>query len=219
MITIKFHILRTAKHHLSLIGLTLFCISLILIRVKITGTTYYMFLIWNLFLAALPLYLSTLIYNFRKLNSTWYLLYPALAVWLLLLPNAPYLITDFKHFKHENSVPFWFDLLLLASFSICGLLFGLASIKNIHLVLAKKWNKNTATLIIASICLLSGLGLYIGRFLRYNSWDILHRPIAIITDVVQHLTHTDTVSAPIGITLGFGIFQFLLFDLYNTSAQ
>jgi uncharacterized membrane protein len=217
--TLKFFAVRNMKRYLPLVVLTFFSIILLLVRVKITQSVYYLFLVWNLFLAALPLGVSLIINSTNKIKNNKYFFYPALMGWLILLPNAPYLVTDFMHFRHESSVPFWLDLLILGSFSISGFLFGLASMHNVYKTLSKKWHRAAAMLFMASTCLLSGLGIYIGRMLRYNSWDVLCHPIRLVTDVINGFVAPATILTAWGITLGFGFLQFLLFDLYTSSEK
>ncbi|MFP9113901.1 DUF1361 domain-containing protein [Flavobacterium sp. RHBU_3] len=215
--TLKFHVLRNCRRYIPIILLSAFSIALLLIRVKMTQSVFYMFLIWNLFLAGLPLVMSIIATNFKSIRNNRYLLYPTLLAWLMLLPNAPYLITDFLHFKRETTVPFWLDILLLGSFSISGFLLGLASMKNIYTLLTQIWGKTSAVLSMGCVCLLSGLGIYIGRVLRYNSWDILRHPLNLVQEITGSITNVETCYTAWGITLGFGFLQFLLFDLYTTS--
>jgi len=215
MKTLQITLTHQFKRYWLLFALAVFCLALLLVRAKITQDIYFFFLIWNLFLAYTPLALSALMIQRLNLIEKPLYFYPLLACWLLLLPNAPYLITDFIHLKREAGIPFWFDVLLLISFSVCGLLFGLASMKNIYNILAIKFSAKIASLSMTVTCLLCGFGLYLGRFLRYNSWDILQRPIELSTDIFWSLIAADTYRAAWGITLGFGTFMFLLFSLYN----
>lgn len=215
--TLKFMVIRNMKRYLPLLLIALFSMTLLLIRVKITQTVYYMFLIWNLFLAAMPLLVSIVIKSSARIKRSAYLFYTLLATWLFLLPNAPYLVTDLVHFRHENSVPFWLDLLILGSFSITGFLFGLASMKNVYTLLITRWSRFTVNFLMMAVCLLSGLGIYIGRIMRYNSWDILTRPVTLLKDISTAISGAETCCTALGITLGFGLLQFLLFDLYTTS--
>jgi uncharacterized membrane protein len=217
MKSIQLSITREFKQHFNLFALSLFCCILLLIRAKITNSIFFFFLIWNLFLAYTPLAVTSLITNNISLIDKRRYLYPAILCWLLLLPNAPYLITDFLHLKKEAGVPVWFDVLLLISFTLCGLLFGLASMKNMYNILTIKFTKLTASVSMSLTCVLCGFGMYVGRFLRYNSWDILNRPISLTADIFDSLFSIDTYRAAWGITLGFGMLMYLLFSLYNSN--
>jgi uncharacterized membrane protein len=195
MKSIQLSITREFKQHFNLFALSLFCCVLLLIRAKITSSIFFFFLIWNLFLAYTPLALTSLITNNISLIEKRRYLYPSILCWLLLLPNAPYIITDFLHLKKEAGVPVWFDVLLLISFTLCGLLFGLASMKNMYNILTIKFTKLTASVSMSLTCLLCGFGMYVGRFLRYNSWDILNRPICLTADIFDSLFSADTYRA------------------------
>lgn len=203
------------KQHRLMFLLSLFCIALLLVRAKITHSLFFFFLVWNLFLAFTPLALTWLFKWRVNLIIKPLYFYLLLALWLLLLPNAPYLITDLVHLKREGGIPVWFDVLLLVSFSVCGLLFGLASMKNVYNILTIKYSTTTAKTALVLTSFLCGFGIYVGRFLHYNSWDILQKPFVLGTDIICSLTDTDTYRAAWGITLGFGTLLYLLFSLYN----
>src|SRR5690606_20040959 len=178
---IKLSIKQSIRHNSHVLLLGAFCIALLLVRAKLTHSIFYFFLIWNLFLAFTPLAITSYLMEKPYLVEKKWLFLPMLFAWLLLLPNAPYLITDFMHLKRETSVPVWFDVLLLISFSMTGLLFGLKSMKQVFYILAIQFNYFIVWIILYGICILSGFGIYVGRFLRYNSWDVLHRPLELIS--------------------------------------
>lgn len=209
-------ITRTFSRHYILFVLAAFCISILLVRAKITHSIFFFFLIWNLFLAYTPLALTTVMRHNSKLINKKAYFYPVFLFWLLLLPNAPYIITDFMHLKRETGVPVWFDVLLLVSFSASGILFGLASMKDMFGMITAKFSLKTAWIAMGIICLLCGFGMYVGRFLRYNSWDILQKPYTMTVDILCSLTDAETCKPAWGITLGFGTLMFLLFHLYHT---
>lgn len=218
MKTIQSTLINVFRQHFLLFALAVFCIALMLVRAKLTQSIYLFFLIWNLFLAYTPLGLTSLMMNRVSIIEKWYF-YPAFVFWLLALPNAPYIITDFVHLEKQNNVPLWFDILLIGSFTACGMLFGLESMKNMHNILCVKFNKSAATAIMAITCLLSGFGIYLGRFLRYNSWDVLHKPITLTADILHSLIAIETYKPAWGITLGFGTLLFLLFRLYHDTEK
>jgi len=214
MKTLQSTLVHEFRQHFLLFALAIFCLALMLVRAKLTQSIYLFFLIWNLFLAYTPLCLTSLMMSRVTIIEKWYF-YPVFGFWLLALPNAPYIITDFVHLEKQSTVPLWFDILLIGSFTVCGMLFGLASMKNMHNILSVKFSTRAATTIMATTCLLSGFGIYLGRFLSYNSWDILHKPIALMADILHSLIATETYKPAWGITLGFGTLLFLLFRLYH----
>jgi len=219
MKTLKHTIARELKQHYQLFALASFCLGLLLVRAKLTQSVYLFFLIWNLFLAYTPLALTSLMMDKINMIEKKIVFYPAFACWLVLLPNAPYILTDFVHLNTVAGIPFWFDALLITSCTICGFLFGLASMKNMHHILTVKFSNRSATLTMAITCCLTGFGVYLGRFLRYNSWDVLHKPIALSADILHSLVAPDTCKTAWGITLGFGVLQFVLFRLYYNFKQ
>lgn len=173
-----------------------FALALFVIRVLYTGSLVFFFIPWNLFLAWLPLFFSTLMLKektrFGKL--VWFCL------WLLFLPNAPYLITDLVHLEQRLTVPFYFDLVLLFTAAWNGLLLGLLSVKNIEEQLQQQFSTVKVKLMLFCIFILSGFGIYLGRYDRYNSWHILTQPFDLLGDIglyilqpVQHI-HTWAVT-------------------------
>jgi uncharacterized membrane protein len=161
------------------------CISLMVVRVIKSDTSALIFLVWNLFLAWIPYLLSLKI---KHINSKPMLLLLG-TVWLVFLPNAPYLFTDLLHLRQRIHIPLWYDVFLCSAFAWTGLLLGLASLQLIH----KKVSGYTGTIIshfiIASIIFLCSYGLYLGRFLRRNSWDIITSPATIISDTLSLIIH------------------------------
>lgn len=215
MNTIQLKIRSLAKGTNGMMLLAAFCVALLVVRAKITHSIFFFFLVWNLFLGWLPLGISTLMKKKQQWQDNRWYFGLFMLVWVAVLPNAPYIITDFIHLKRELAVPVWFDVLLLISFSITGILFGLASMNDVLLILMRKFSSRIAWLSMAATCLLSGFGIYIGRYLRYNSWDILHRPLEIMADITTTLADPFEFRAAAGITLGFGTLLFLLFHLYH----
>lgn len=164
------------------------------------GATFF-FLIWNLTLAWVP-YLAALRFEYARQKKagllvlgSWFLL------WLFFLPNAPYLITDFIHFKYKPPVPIWYDLIVLFAYAGTGLLLGLMSIFHIHQALHIWFSKQFSNFIILNTILLSGFGIWLGRFQRWNSWDILTRPEALLDDVADVFSSRAMLLQAGGITI------------------
>lgn len=214
MKTIKLTLQQNFKHNRHLMLLGIFCIALLVVRAKLTHSIFYFFLIWNLFLAYTPLLITSYLMERPYLIEKKWLFLPLLFTWLLLLPNSPYIITDFIHLQRETTVPVWFDVLLLISFSMAGLLFGLKSMKHIFYILAIRFNYMMVWIALYSVCILSGFGIYVGRYLRYNSWDIVHRPLELFREIITSLTSRPDCVTAWGVTFGFGTFLFLLFLMH-----
>ncbi len=150
-----------------------------------TRSTTFLFLGWNLFLAWIPYTLSLLL---PKLPSRW-LAVPLLAVWLVFLPNAPYIVTDLMHVHYRTGIPLWFDMMMIFSFAWTGLMLGLISIMDVQFYLEKHLGKRPAAAITAGVIGLCAFGVYVGRYQRWNSWDLLHEPYQLFWDMASVLVN------------------------------
>ena len=137
-----------------------FTLSLLTIRVLFTGSTIYSFYPWNLFLALIPLYISGLLLKQKTINYKSIFL---LSVWLLFLPNAPYLVTDIFHFEERRPVPAWFDLLLVVSGAWNGILICMLSLFRVEKFLTSRCKPKLVAAIMFGLLVPCGYGIYIGR--------------------------------------------------------
>jgi len=167
---------------------TFFSLGLQALRVVITGHLMFSFLVWNLFLALIPYVLSSKMETWIKAkNKTKALLFSI--IWLLFVPNSFYIITDLFHLDMNKVVPLWFDLALLLSFAWNGLLFGIVSVRQMEKVFEVYFNKKFDLFFILPVMFLNGLGVYVGRYLRFNSWDVVTNPLQLISDIVDLFIH------------------------------
>lgn len=187
-----------------------FTISLLIFRIFYSGSLMYTFFAWNLFLAAIPLLMSTLLTRAKNKPAQWLLL----AVWLLFFPNALYIITDLVHLKHRYPVPLWFDIILVFSAAINGLIIAYLSLQQVELFLQTRLNTGKTNLILFGCLFLSSFGIYLGRMLRWNSWDVLLNPFDLTRDiihpVISPLRHSHTWEMTIILTAFFSIFYFTI---------
>jgi uncharacterized membrane protein len=102
-------------------------------------------------------------------------------------PNAPYILTDFIHLGREGGGPLWFDAALLGAFAFTGLLLGLASLLVVHHVVESRAGRVAGWAVAVSSLLLSAIGTYLGRFPRFNSWDVVANPDGLVAIVLQRL--------------------------------
>jgi uncharacterized membrane protein len=132
------------------------------------------------------------------------------AGWLLLYPNAPYLTTDFIHLIGEpydpDSLIVWFDLILFFLFSWCGLLLGYVSLRHFHVLVNHFTNLTAGWLFVLAVSFLGGFGVYLGRVIRLNSWDVLFSPFRLIVGVAEGLNRDAVIFT--------GLFGLLIFILY-----
>ncbi|MEM7113620.1 MAG: DUF1361 domain-containing protein [Chloroflexota bacterium] len=169
---------------------SLFASLLAVGRYYFSDNLRFTFLIWNLFLAWLPVGFAYLAY--RQLNNgnqaasklPFTLLF--IGLWLLFLPNAPYLVTDFVHLRPMKNTPLWYDALMIFSFAMTGLLLGFVSLAWLQTAVQQRYGRLSGWLFALSSLTMTGFGVYIGRFLRWNSWDILTQPSSLITNLLQN---------------------------------
>jgi uncharacterized membrane protein len=169
-----------------LVLLSSFSLCLGALRMHLAENIKGLFLIWNLFLAWVPFLLSLLLCrSFQKYK--WIVGIPLIGLWILFLPNAPYLITDLVHLKPRDGIPYWFDSSILFCFAFNGLLLGISSALLIHQEIRRYWNSYISWLFMISCFILSGYGIYLGRFLRWNSWDLFTNPVSLLYESIQKL--------------------------------
>jgi uncharacterized membrane protein len=163
---------------------TIFALGLFTLRVLQSYTFAYSNLIWNLFLAWLPLIFSILTIKLYKSNpeKRWVLIIPGF-LWLLFFPNAPYIITDFLHLKQRPGIPIWYDILMLAAFAWTGFFLAIASLRTMQVLVNKHLGWFPSWIFATSVLTLAGIGIFLGRFSRWNSWDIFFMPKEILTDI------------------------------------
>ena len=166
---------------------SLFSVGLILFRIIYTGHLLFVFLVWNLFLAYVPYAISKRI-TFRPVKRRWRFLL-AVFIWLLFIPNSFYILTDLFHLDMNETVPLWYDLALLLSFAWSGLLFGIVSVRQMEKLFEVNVNVKLELFFIVPIMALNGLGVYVGRYLRFNSWDVITNPFQLINDIIYLFIH------------------------------
>lgn len=154
------------------------CIGLVLARVAYTESGRHLGLIWNLFLAWIPFILAYLAHATSWRRVTLYFILPFIAVlWLIFFPNAPYMLTDLQDLSRGSfGAPLWYDVIIVVWCSWTGMLLGVISLYLMQDIVLRTFGKITAWLFVFIITPLSSFGMYIGRFVRLNSWDILQDP-------------------------------------------
>ncbi len=190
-----FQSIYRARYKLFLGGLLIVAsgISLILAEVhtRISDTNSYSFLVFNLGLAWIPFAAAVVAYIARHNRVTFFLLMPICTlVWLIFFPNAAYLLTDFQHLALKDGItPLWFDVILLIWFAWTGLLLGITSLYLMQEIVARTFNSFVGWIFAIGATILSSIGVYLGRFLRWNSWDLLQDPLPIAKDMYGIVRH------------------------------
>jgi len=193
------------KHRTTVFALLLaWCAALLFARVWRAESLMYAFLVWNLFLAVIPFAAASRLERERSpvRQTMW------LGLWLAFLPNAPYLVTDFVHLRARPPVPVWFDIALLTSCAATGLLLAYTSVADVQHFIAKRFGAPMAWAAATSALILSGAGIYLGRFQRWNSWDILANPVAIVLSIRPRAVSVTLVYG-VGLVVGYLAFRAL----------
>jgi uncharacterized membrane protein len=200
-----------------------FCLLLELIRIAVSNSLHYIFLPWNLLLAYVPLWISS-----TKLkpsapppysqNRVWRLikkweLVCWIVIWFIFLPNAPYIITDAIHLKERNPVPFYFDIVLVFIYAVNGLVFFFVSVAQVE----KFWRKSFPEISVNLFFLVAfggcSFGIYLGRYGRFNSWNIVTDPWDLFNLITERILFPFEHPQTWAVTLLFSIMLFLLYQL------
>lgn len=193
-----------AKRFIVLSLLLSWCVCMIVVRLDRTGSGYYRFLISNLFLACVPLFLSTALRIASHWRFHWTIRLSLFSLWLLFLPNAPYILTDILHLTWANHAPAWYDLALLLSCSGTGLLLGYLSLIDVQGIVSRSFGAACGWIFALVSLVLSGFAIYLGRFLRWNSWDVIIAPTRVL-EIMGAMLHPWDYMRPLTVTLVFGV--------------
>jgi uncharacterized membrane protein len=175
------------------------CTMLIVVRAFQVDYVQYRFLLWNLFLAWLPLLVSMSAMLLTRIAKGFDLAIGLIIcgfIWLFLYPNAPYLTTDFIHLifspsydgyegYQKDRLLLWYDLVLFFLFSWCGLLLGYVSMRQFHSIVSHYINAWMGWIFVLVVSFLGGFGVYLGRVIRLNSWDVLFSPFRLVESVLE----------------------------------
>jgi uncharacterized membrane protein len=173
---------------LALVAISLAAVGLLAVRIDRVGEPAFVFLTWNLFLAWIPFVLSLCVAAVHGRGGPRPLLWVLGAGWLLFLPNAPYILTDFIHLgRGGGGAPLWFDTALIGAFAAVGLALGLGSLLVVHHVVEARAGRVVGWAVAVSSLVLSAIGIYLGRFPRFNSWDVVTDPHGLVPVVLQRL--------------------------------
>jgi uncharacterized membrane protein len=203
---------EVARPMLALVFASMVCVGLVVARVAWTHNFRYYFLIWNLFLAWLPIVPALFVVDLsRKQPVLNWRLVGLGAVWLLFFPNAPYITTDFIHLTYGFRAHFWVDLALFLSCAFTGLVLGFISLYLMQSVVRQRYGSGKSWCFVALVAGLSGLGIYLGRFLRFNSWDVLLRPMEISRSVGKWAADPLANTHPYAFPALFAVFLFITY--------
>jgi len=186
-----------------------FSTGLLVTRVIATGSFHFLSLEWNLFLAIIPYLFSR--YLFAQQKKRRIVAAVISFLWLLFIPNSFYIITDLFHLGENGHAPLWYDLLLIFSFAWNGLILGILSVRQMEKQFHRRFPRMHEWIFLFPVMWLSALGVYIGRYLRYNSWDIITSPFRLFADIVNLLMHPLENKNAFAMVLCFSVFMTLIY--------
>ncbi len=175
----------------------------------------YIFLVWNLFLAWVPYGWSLWAASIQRRypRDWWRLLLPG-ALWLLFFPNAPYIITDFVHLYERPPVPLWYDIGLLAAFAWSGCFLAVVSLRTMQRLARQHCGALISWLFVGASIGLSGLGVYLGRFERWNSWDLLLSPRDVLAAAARPILFPLSHIRPLGASAMFAMILMVCYVMF-----
>lgn len=192
-----------------------FTLTLVFIRAFITSQFIYVFYVWNLLLAIVPVAISNRLLRQKSFGIKSYLL---IFTWLIFFPNAPYIVTDLFHFVKRDGIPLWFDLLIVTTAAWNGLMLGFISLSNVEKFLLKYFVQTKVKLLLAVSLLLCGFGVYLGRFLRFNSWDVFSNFDELIFEVSHRFIHPFQYTSIWGFSFLFAMMIAIFYELLKKVA-
>lgn len=197
-------------------------VTLVVARHFYSGTWQYYGLVWNLFLAWIPFLLAYLAYILSWQRRWVYLVVAVFAfLWLIFFPNAPYILTDMQHLSmNVTNVPLWYDVILLTWFSWTGVLLGVVSLNLMQEIIKREFGRWIGWIFVFVAAGLSSAGVYIGRFIRLNTWDIFQDPGSTVESVWSWLQDPSLRSVGfIGLYTLFFLFVYFTFYTFGHILQ
>jgi uncharacterized membrane protein len=201
---------------------TLVCVGLVGARMLYSGSVHYWFLIWNLALAWVPFVFAGLAYAMAKRSRSTFSVFIAVAalVWLIFFPNAPYILTDFLHLGSMGDiVPGWYDVLMLFWFAWTGLILGVVSLYLMHEIVTQASGPVVGWVFVVLAAGVGSFGIYLGRFLRWNSWDLLRRPRPLVVELYGTFTDPAAQRQLLGFTLLFALLFLFVYGVVYIFAK
>jgi uncharacterized membrane protein len=198
---------------------SVFCGALLAARWVYSDFGAYRFLLWNLFLAWIPLVAAVGVYDLNRRGTGLGGLLPLTALWLLFLPNAPYMLTDLIHLGTRDDAPLWFDLVLFSAYAWTGALLGFLSIYLMQVVVRRLAGALWSWAFVGMSLLACGFGIYLGRELRWNSWVVVTNPGPLLSDIWARLSDPFAYPRTLGMTVAVASLLSVLYLVLYAFAQ
>lgn len=196
---------QTMKKYLFLLISMAFSVVLSTCRYAMSARKTYLFLVFNLLLAFIPFVVSEIMLrlDFKEKKGLFWLF---IVFWLLFFPNAPYILTDLFHLKPKVGAPFWYDLLLLMSYALNGFFLGFLSLRTIEKLTTDLYGKIFANVLTFVTLITCSVGVYVGRYLRWNSWDVFTKPLSLLAELQDQDFYPIQDSELLAFTFVFSVF-------------
>lgn len=201
---------------IALLLMLAFSFLIVQFRYAQTDVRIFRFFWWNLLLAIIPYLTSELLKG-----AVWRTVLLVLLT-VLFLPNAPYMITDLFHLRTRAEFPLWYDTLLIFWFALVGMALFYLVIFNLETCFKRFFSPVFSHFLIAVICLLNGFGIFLGRYLRFNSWDILSNSDDLTEQILDKIINPSANTRAVGVTLLYGatmLVGFWMIKLYRMSGD
>ena len=188
-------------------------------RVYFSRSLNYSNLVWNLVLAWIPYLISLCAIGVQRLfaKRRWWGIPPLLlftAAWLLFFPNAPYILTDFYHLKLRAPLPLWFDIGMISLFAFSGCFLAIASLRSMQSIFRAYTGQFVSWVAITAAIAISAVGVYLGRFGRWNSWDLFTSPRTILKEIILPTFSPEKNLDFVGFTLMFTALLLVLYVMF-----
>jgi uncharacterized membrane protein len=191
------------------------CLALLAARSAVSTGPSYAFLTWNLFLAWVPYWLALALAAASRRRASRRLSVLLGVVWLLFLPNAPYIASDVVHLEDSRGLEIVLDATVIAAFATTGMFLGFASLREVQAVACARLGPAAGWCVAGVSVVLSGVGIYLGRVQNLNSWDAIVRPGRLAARILHALAHPSAHLSAFAGTLVLGLFLLALYVVAN----
>ena len=206
-----------------LIGCTVLSLAFLGTRIALSGSGRYRFLVWNLVLAWVPYGCAVVLAQLRenaggtRRKRRGFTGMVVGVGWLVSLPNAPYIMTDLVHLLRGPVFRWWFDVGLILSFALTGCFLALASLRIVHQIVRERSGELIGWACVCASAGLCGLGIYLGRFLRFNSWDVLTEPLHVFRAVAVRILDPADHPQACGVSLMFAALLLACYGVFTSA--
>ena len=202
----------------TLVFATLVCGGMLIVRELCAGNHRFDYLFYNLMLAWIPLALALFMWGLGKSGGR-LLFGTSMILWILFFPNSFYIVTDLVHSKKfgTDGIFHWFDLIMNTGFATGGMFLGCLSLYLLHLFVRHRFGWRAGWGFAGGMLALGSFGIYLGRVLRLNSWDVANP--AKLVDKIATLTEPSSAKEVAAFSLTFFFFSLAVYTFVVSIAR